>query len=122
LSRPRIQKRICDVPSIDTFTPSGMSSASAQTVTMSVEEYEALRLIDYEDLSQEQCAQIMGVARSTVQRLYNDARKKIADSIINVKVLKIGGGDYTICLKKQNQSLCTGCKRHQHRRGGNRES
>jgi len=105
------------VPRVDTFTPSGKSSISAEMVIMSVEEYETMRLIDYEDLNQEQCARIMGVARSTVQRLYNDARKKIADSIINVKVLKIGGGDYTICVKKRDQNFCSGCNRHQHRRG-----
>jgi len=120
LPRPRIQKRICDVPRVDTFTPSGRCQTSEKKITMSVEEYEVVRLIDYEDLNQEQCASIMGVARSTVQRLYNDARKKIADSIINAKVLKIGGGDYTICVQQRDQNICEGCNKHQHRHGGNR--
>lgn len=118
MSRPRIPKIICDVPRVDTFTPSGRNQRSEQSIQMSVEEYEAMRLIDYENLNQEQSALIMGVARSTVQRLYNEARKKIADSIINLKVLKIGGGDYTICVKKRDQSICTGCNRHRQRRGG----
>ncbi len=121
MSRPRIQKRICDEPRVDTVTPSSKSGASKETVTMSVEEYEAMRLIDYEGLNQEQSALIMGVARSTVQRLYNEARKKIADSIINVKVLKIGGGDYAICVKKRDQKICSECNRHRQRRGGNCE-
>ena len=117
MSRPRIQKRICDEPRVDTFTPSGKGRGSYEIITMSVEEYEVVRLIDHEDLNQEQCAEVMGVARSTVQRLYNDARKKIADSIINAKVLKIAGGDYTICVKKSNQDICQNCNRHQQRRG-----
>lgn len=119
MSRPRIPKRICDVPQVDTFTPSGTHETGSEVVTMSVEEYEVLRLIDHEDLNQEQCAQVMGVARSTVQRLYNDARKKIADSIINVKVLKISGGDYSLCVKKSNQAMCKGCNRYQRRSGRN---
>jgi len=120
LSRPRIPKRICDVPQVDTFTPSGTTDASQEVVNMSVEEYEVIRLIDHENLNQEQCAEVMGVARSTVQRLYNNARKKVADSIINVKVLKISGGDYSLCVKKRDQSICQGCNRHQ-RRGGRGE-
>ncbi len=121
MSRPRIQKRICDIPRVDTFTPSGKGRGSFDVVTMSVEEYEVVRLIDHEDLNQEQCADVMGVARSTVQRLYNDARKKIADSIINAKILKIGGGDYAICVKKRDQNICEHCNRHQQRRGRNFE-
>ena len=120
MSRPRIPKRICDVPQVDTLTPSGRTGPSSEIVNMSVEEYEVVRLIDYEGMNQEQCAQVMGVARSTVQRLYNNARKKIADSIINVKVLKISGGDYSLCVKKRNAEICQGCNRHQ-RRGGRNE-
>ena len=120
MSRPRIPKKICDVPQVDTFTPSGVRSPGSEAVVMSVEEYEVVRLIDHENMNQEQCAQVMGVARSTVQRLYNDARKKIADSIINVKVLKISGGDYSLCVKKRNQPMCKECNRHQ-RRGGRNE-
>ena len=119
MSRPRIPKRICDVPGVDTITPTGRMGQSSEIVTMNVEEYEVIRLIDYEELNQEQCAQVMGVARSTVQRLYNNARKKIADSIINLKVLKISGGDYSICIKKTNASICQGCNRHQRRGGFN---
>ena len=117
MSRPRIPKRVCDFPQVDTITPSGKSGTGSEIVNMSVEEYEVMRLIDNEDLNQEQCAEVMGVARSTVQRLYNDARKKIADSIINVKVLKISGGDYTMCVKKSNQPMCNGCNRYQGRGG-----
>lgn len=118
MSRPKIQKRICELPKVDTFTPSGSSGNNNDIITMSVEEYEVVRLIDYENLTQEQCASVMGVARSTVQRLYNDARKKLADSIINIKVLKISGGDYSLCVKKRDQRMCNGCNRHQRR--GNR--
>ena len=119
MSRPRIPKRICDVPGVDTLTPSGRLGPSQEVVVMSVEEYEVIRLIDHQELNQEQCAEVMGVARSTVQRLYNTARKKIAESLIDVKVLKINGGDYSLCVKKRDASICNGCNRHQHHGGRN---
>ena len=100
MSRPRIPKRICDEPAIDTFTPAGKSGGSNDVITMSVEEYEVFRLIDREGLTQAQCASVMGVARSTVQRLYNIARKKLAESIVDAKTLKIMGGNYSLCVKK----------------------
>ena len=45
---------------------------------MAVEEYETLRLIDYQGLTQEECARKMGVGRATVQAMYTEARKKTA--------------------------------------------
>lgn len=116
MSRPKIPKRICDEPIADTFKPAG-KSGSSDIITMSVEEYEVFRLIDREGLTQAQCASVMGVARSTVQRLYNIARKKLAESIVDAKTLKIRGGDYSLCVKKKDQIMCSQCNRHQHRHG-----
>jgi len=115
MSRPKIPKRICDEPKVDTFRPAGKSGRSSDVINMSVEEYEVFRLIDREELTQEQCAVVMGVARSTVQRLYNIARKKLAESIVDGKVLKISGGDYSLCVKKKDQRMCSHCNRHQQR-------
>ncbi len=115
MPRPRKQKIICDLPRIDTFAPSDGSSDKADIITMSIEEYEVIRLIDYESLNQVQCAAVMNVARSTVQRLYMDARKKLADSVINGKILKISGGDYTLCVKKKNQARCGSCTKYRNR-------
>ena len=64
---------------------------------MSVDEYEAIRLIDYEGLTQEECAEQMSVARTTVQAIYDSARKKLALVLVDSKRLIIGGGDYRFC-------------------------
>ncbi|MDD5016964.1 MAG: DUF134 domain-containing protein [Eubacteriales bacterium] len=117
MSRPRKQKKICSLPTVSAFGPSEQTASAADAVLMSIEEYETIRLIDHEDLNQEQCADIMGVARSTVQRLYTDARKKLADSLVGGKVLKIIGGDYALCEKPHDMSICAGCQRHRNRRG-----
>ena len=48
-------------------------------------------------MTQEECATMMNVARTTVQKIYNDARVKLAKSLIEGLVLKIEGGDYQLC-------------------------
>jgi predicted DNA-binding protein (UPF0251 family) len=79
---------------------------------MSIEEYEAVRLIDLQGFMQEEAAQQMNIARTTVQRIYNDARKKLAESLVNGKTLKIEGGDYMLCNGLENSCGCGGCQRH----------
>lgn len=66
-------------------------------VAMTVDEYEALRLIDLEGLTQEQCAQNMQVARATVQAIYASARHKMAQCLVLQRELRIEGGDYRLC-------------------------
>jgi predicted DNA-binding protein (UPF0251 family) len=78
---------------------------------MSLEEFETIRLIDHENMDQAQCAEVMGVARSTVQRLYTDARRKIAACIVGGHMLEIAGGDYEICEKRKEPKNCAGCGR-----------
>ena len=61
-----------------------------ENVLMTVDEFEALRLLDNEDLTQEACASRMNIARTTVTAIYDSARKKIADALINGKRLLAG--------------------------------
>ena len=67
------------------------------TINMTVEEYETIRLIDLEGKTQQECSERMEVARTTVQGIYDVARKKLADALVNGKRLNIGGGDYELC-------------------------
>ena len=59
---------------------------------MTVDEYEAVRLLDLQGLTQEACAGRMNIARTTVTAIYNSARKKMADALVNGKRLMIAGG------------------------------
>lgn len=79
---------------------------------MAVDEYETLRLIDKEGFSQEECGKYMRIARTTVQQIYNNARKKVAIALVDGRPLKIEGGDYRLCDGAEQQCGCGGCEKH----------
>lgn len=112
MARPRKFKRVCCLPEVTLYGPLNGSELN-EDVIMTIEEYEVIRIMDHEGHNQEECAQLMGVARSTVQRIYDDARKNIADCLINGKSLKIQGGDYKLCSEFEDEFPCkrAGCRR-----------
>ena len=69
----------------------------AETLVMTVDEYETIRLIDLMGYTQQDCARQMGVARTTIQSTYNRARHKLARMLAEGKDLRISGGDYRLC-------------------------
>ena len=92
-----------------------MTTTTERIVEMTVDEYETIRLIDFEGFTQEQCAKQMEVARTTVQAIYQSARKKLADCIVNSCALVINGGEYRIC--EHGDSRCGhGCCHRDHSR------
>ncbi|MEN6635589.1 MAG: DUF134 domain-containing protein [Clostridiaceae bacterium] len=111
MPRPRKCRRVCCLPWNASFGPTGDQPA-ANTIVMSVDEYETIRLIDLLGLTQEECAAQMNVARTTVQGIYNDARSKLADVLVNGKSLVIRGGDYAICESREETCACGGCCKH----------
>lgn len=89
-------RKVCCLPDSQVFGPMGQRMMITESVIMTVDEYETIRLIDLEGMMQEECAVKMNVARTTVQKIYNDARRKLADVIVNGKVLRIEGGEYRL--------------------------
>jgi len=104
------------MPENTRFGPLDLDADQKQQVKMTVDEYETLRLIDLEGLTQEECARQMNVARTTVQGIYMEARKKMAESLVNGRELLIEGGQYRLC-NGFNESCGRNCHRHRHRRG-----
>lgn len=119
MPRPRKWRKVCCIPDQSEFGPihADADTRSSPMVTMTVEEYETVRLIDLEGLTQESCAAQMNVARTTVQRIYGDARKKIAESLVLGRILTIDGGDFRLC--DGTGSEC--CKKSCHRQGSGQE-
>ncbi len=105
MPRPPKCRRVCRYPETLEFVPAH-GDEGKEPVILTVDEYETLRLIDKEGLSQEQCSERMQVARTTVQMIYNTARKKLADVLVEGLPLRIGGGSYQLCDGK-NQ-VCHG--------------
>ena len=71
------------------FKPSGIPSFQLESVMIDIDEFEAIRLCDYDGLSQIEAGEALGVSRGTVQRLLISGRKKIVDVILNTKELTI---------------------------------
>ncbi len=112
MARPQRNRKICSEPKYTSFAPvSASSGRSGEGVVLSVDEYEAIRLIDCIGLTQEQCAKHMGVARTTVTEIYDKARHKIALMLIEGRDLKIDGGNYSVCngVHPDGEALCTHC-------------
>ncbi|MGI6491033.1 MAG: DUF134 domain-containing protein [Peptococcaceae bacterium] len=109
MARPKKWRRVCGLPKRNLFGTLNGSRQDCEIITMTVEEYETIRLIDVEGLTQEECAERMKVARTTVQKIYNDARKKVAAALVNGHILKIEGGDYKLCNEEMPFCGCSRC-------------
>ena len=95
MARPSRCRRVCLEPEYDRFAPDGPGAGEA--VLLTVDEYETIRLIDYEGLTHEQCARQMGISRTTVTEIYEHARFQLSDCLVNGKTLHITGGNYRLC-------------------------
>ena len=113
LSRPTKWRRICCLPNCNRFGPLDEPVGRDHLIIMTVDEYETIRLIDLEDFSQEEGGQQMNIGRTTVQRIYTGARKKLAEAIVYGKVLRIEGGDYDLCGENARPCGKGCCRRHQ---------
>ena len=106
MARPRRCRRICMEPVYDSFHPEG--AVEKETVQLTVDEFEVVRLVDLEKLTHEMCAERMEISRTTVTEIYESAREKIADCLVNGKRLVISGGNYRLCEGKTCGCGC-GC-------------
>lgn len=111
MARPVKPRRICAGPKRAQFAPKNPCG----WVQLALEELETLRLIDQLGMTQADCARQMQVARTTVQLIYDNARRKVATALAEGKGLRIEGGRYVVC--GQGEHCCgqncrrTGCGR-----------
>ncbi len=112
MARPRKCRRILMEPEYCCFTPDG--EASGDDIFLTVDEYETIRLIDFENSTQAECAEKMGVARTTVTQMYDRARFKVAECLVTGKRLHISGGDYEVISEKDSTICKTGMKSQEY--------
>lgn len=117
MARPGKQRFVCRMPGCLNFRPvkpqpTNSNTSASQTKTperntieilLSIEEYEVIRLMDYEGRTQQEAAAQMGVSRATIQALYAEARKKMARFLVEGTALRLTGGSYELC---SNGSIC----------------
>lgn len=96
MPRPRRCRRVCFQPEVTYFKPSGIRRCELEVITLAVDELEAVRLKDFQNLDQEKAAEEMNISQPTFHRLIQNARKKIADAIVNGKAIKVEGGDFKL--------------------------
>ncbi len=93
MPRPKQFRKIVSPPLMTGFKPFGIPRAQLEEVVLHYDEYEAVRLLDYEGLMQEQAAEKMNVSRPTLTRIYESARKTIAKAFVEGKMIVIEGGN-----------------------------
>lgn len=108
MPRPRKYRKVCCLPDNDGFVPV-RGGEELTPIVLNVDEYEAIRLIDREGFSQEQCGEYMCIARTTVQQIYAAARKKLADALVEGLPLRIEGGDFALCSGNSAAYGCRNC-------------
>jgi uncharacterized protein len=109
MPRPNKCRKIFSNPGVFHFEPVGRELSEKTEVELTIDEFEALRLADYEGYYQERAAEQMNVSRQTFGNIINSAHKKIADFLINAKSLKITGGSIEMKIEDRN-FICYGCK------------
>jgi predicted DNA-binding protein (UPF0251 family) len=97
-------------PRCGQFRPVGVPAASLEEVVLTIDEFEAIRLVDHERLYQQTAAEAMGVSRQTLGRILECGRGKIAKAVVHAKSLRIEGGTFNLGEKR-----CFVCRSCDHR-------
>ena len=92
--RCRGQRWVDQIPEPTHYKPNGQPQDHTNTIILTIDELEALRLVDLEDLTQEEAAAMMGVSRKTLWNDLQRARKKVVNALVNGFAIRIEGGDY----------------------------
>jgi len=106
MPRPRRFSRIWGRPRVCRFTPDTPGEDKVETLKITMEEFESLRLKDYQEIQQKKAAEIMDISQPTFHRTLNSARKKISRALVEGKIIQIKGGDYFMDKKGYQCKNC----------------
>ena len=91
VGRPKKTRFIKAQPEVSQFSPRGKPGRPHE-IELSFDEYESLRLADYKKMPHNTAGKVMGISRQTFERIFTKARNKVADGIVNGKIIRIEGG------------------------------
>ena len=103
MPRPRLRRMVSEEPEVVYFKPAGVRMTRLAENTLTVGEFEALRLNDLLEIEQGKAAEKMGISQPTFHRLVSGARKKVADAIVNGKAIRIEGGNFELIGRKRHK-------------------
>lgn len=112
MPRPLTCRRILGVPGCVYYKPAGIPLMRLEEVVVSLDEYEAMRLVDLEGLYQEAAAKRMKVSRQTLGRIVESARRKVAGAFVKGMAIKLEGGHVEVLEAESVRTfICRACKR-----------
>ena len=118
MPRPCKNRFVSGQPGSVVYKPAGIPARTLEWVYLAMDEFETIRLLDHEGLDQEKAAQLMGISRPTVTRIYASARKKIAEALTEGKAISIEGGPVESRRITPPKGGPMGCQGRRRRRGG----
>ena len=108
MARPIHCRRVGCLPGSVYFKPRDVPLSILETVVLTVDEFESIRLADLEGLYQEHAAEKMGISRQTFGRIIESAHRKVAEALVQGKALKIEGGE--IEMASVRKFKCRDCR------------
>jgi predicted DNA-binding protein (UPF0251 family) len=114
MPRPKTRRKVNRLPIMEGFKPFGIPSRELEFENLSFDEYESIKLTDYDGLTHEESSEHMGISRPTFTRIYEMARKKIAKVLVEGKGILISGGDVDFAEKLKRCQNCKGLY-HDHK-------
>ena len=119
MPRPCKNRFISGCPGSVVYKPAGIPARTLEWLSLGLDEFETIRLLDYQGLDQEKVAQLMGISRPTVTRIYASARKKIAEALTEGKAISIEGGPVEdVGLRETTQNIPRSCRGRRRWRAG----
>jgi predicted DNA-binding protein (UPF0251 family) len=112
MPRPFKEKTVRNLPPISDFKPAGVPMREIETIILTIEEMEAIRLADVDKLSQISAAEQMGVSGPTFNRVLRSAHQKVGTALWQGKALRIEGGNFRVshsCHNKLRYFMCENC-------------
>lgn len=104
--KPKKKRTVLYPPHVQFFKPQGIQAQNLNSVSVTVDEYEAVRLTDHEKLKHEEAAKKMNISRPTFTRLLESAHGKISDALVNGKAIRIEGGDFRFSGNRYRCRIC----------------
>jgi predicted DNA-binding protein (UPF0251 family) len=96
MPRPRKCRRVACEPGVTYFKPAGVPLRELSESEISIDELEAIKLVDFEEMEQIAASKRMEISQPTLHRLLRSGRKKVAQALIKGQAIKIRGGEYYI--------------------------